>query len=224
MTQQFSQNSIALLKEMAQWYRQNRGKFGTIFRRNPRLQNRSGGGGSSAVSATSMFATVLVAPTNPDPEAGEGTEEYAGISKYVCRLLATEYAAFVVDKDPAYILDEIVRWPDTVIGRAYKCTAEVLQNTGLTPPENSAEWELYPEIEIQYALGFSETSSYNLKNFSPRLQVGSVVEIISRQVVVGEETITRYYLRGILTYTGTPEEASIRQTGSNGQITSSVYL
>ena len=172
-----------------------------------------GGGGGGPVSTT--WATVIVAPTNPDPEADPESPEYAGINYYICRLLTDTTPAY--DGGTPYLEGDVVI---DLAGFKYISLQGTVEdpNIGNLPEDSPEWWERSEEIKIEEAIGFEDTG-YTLNNFSPRFAVGQVIPIISR--VVGETT--KWFINMTLIYTGLPADASIRQTGAKGDVTSAVY-
>lgn len=175
MSYQLSQSSAEILKEMVAWYRQNRGRMGNFYRRNPRMQSRPGSGGNANV----LRATVVVAPGFQNPIALDGTPDYAGINYYVLR--ATDVADFVANKSPAYVLNETA--VDPADNRVYTMTnSGGISNDGLSPHENSTDWTISDEIKVEYAscLFNRETEEgYSIRDTFPIFQPGDVVRYIS---------------------------------------------
>ncbi|HBE02396.1 MAG TPA: hypothetical protein DC049_07955 [Spirochaetia bacterium] len=215
MSYQLSASSIALLKEMAQWYRQNKGRLGANFRRNPRLQSTSTGGGGGG---TVQRGQIIVAPTFQDPYANQGTTEYAGYGYYKLRPTAkdtwditgeTEYAlgAEVVDSTDAYTPH-----------RAYvRIGGEEMNDPTTAPHLNPTDWEESEEIKIEYASCYynrtSETGMYAIKDCWPAWPPGCSLKYTSFKK---SDNSTIYLLEESVIYVNTPELRNLLMLGDAG--------
>jgi len=159
-----SNSSIAILKEMAQWYRQNRGKLGTVFRRNPRLQSNRGassGGGSVGF----IIGTVIEQPMY-------SIDGVPGRSHYTIRLKNDTTTAYSPTAE--YIMNEFCIGSD---GKKYKSLQGTTEtpNVGHDPISSPTWWSQDEEIRI--------TKIWGAKN------LGQLIEDSYNWVEPGEDVI-----------------------------------
>lgn len=198
-----SDSSIGLLKELAQWYRQNKGRLGTTFRRNPRLQSNGGvsGGGST------NRGIVIVAPTFQDPEAASGTTEYAGSGYYIIRPDGQTYTDWDDTGSTAYTEDQQVT--DAFNNRVYTRTAGAMTYQAIAPHVNTTDWTISEEKKIEYANTQynRETETGNaIKDCVPVFSIGSSVKYVS---FTKSDTSVIYLLDESVAYADTPENRTI---------------
>jgi len=206
-----SESSVAFLREMAAWYRQNRGRLGTInYRRNPRLQSGAAPAVSAgASSSTAQLATVVVAPAYEIPETATPEVTY-----YIVRLITDTTAAY--NAVTGYVIGNAVIAATN--GRRYVSLTGTIEvpNVGNEPSVSPTDWEVSEEIKIEYVKyqNFGdENTPYSLLNCAPQYRVGDEVVITNR--VVGENTI--WYIDETFTHLGLPENASGRWDMDNNQ-------
>lgn len=160
-----------------------------------------------------LWATIIQMPSYPDPTADPETPEYLGRAYYTCRLLITQYAAWV--SGTLYAEGNEVAYP-TVNDVVYRAKIAIDEDhKTIPPPEYTDGWELLEEIKVEYAIG-AEQEIYDvnlntpaaIKDCTPWIEVGEVVELVSREIeVIG----IRYYIKSpALTYCGPRENSTER--------------
>ncbi|MFA5291956.1 MAG: hypothetical protein WC496_02865 [Phycisphaerae bacterium] len=160
------------------------------------------GGGSSGSSGVEE-AVVVTSLDEPDFTVGEGSEGYAGGGFYRVRKKSSVYAEWNPENTP-YAKDAYVLY--TGNNRVYKVIADpAVTNMALNPAENTAEYELYDEIKIEFVAGFDiEGSEVPIAQTFPIFPVGATIWIRSRKL---EDDSTRYLLAHTLTPRGETEDA-----------------
>lgn len=216
-----SAEDVRKLKEIKTWYDRNKGLFGNLYRRNPRLFGEGGGGSSAA-----MRAIIIEAPSEPDYDSDPQSEAYQGRSWFTCRLVGTtptKWEALDPQADPPEVFAEgtTVAYPE-VNSPTYIALEEISDPAEIVtpPPSLPSKWEKCEEVRVKWAEGFENivntesppVNIFDIRNCFPLPKAGEIVTVNSR--VVGEET--RYYITSpSLQYGGLPIESSIR-TGVGG--------
>jgi hypothetical protein len=160
---------------------------------------RSGGG-----SAAIIYAEVIESPTWPID--GEGGQSY-----YTLRLTSDSTAAW--SEETTYNTGDAVIGSDDLM---YISLTD--DNVGNNPVGDEVNWEQSEEIKVEYAEGFEDIAEFDIRDCSPYYMVGAVIPV--KQKTVGETQ--RWYIDRTFTYTGLPEEATIRNDPATG-ITHAVF-
>jgi len=160
----------------------------------------------SSVEPIEKTATIIVCPTFQDPYASSGSPEYAGYGCYIVRLDSSKFENWQEYHEPTYQINTQVIDPKN--NRVYTMiNKNGIENPGLTPHEDTNDWEISEEIKIQHVEGFDvEGKEIPITDFVPVFPVGAKIRIRSRNL--GDGTI-RYYLAHTLIPVGSPRERNI---------------